>query len=98
MEYTGPIEQEAIRSALRAAFSARDSATHILFDGSVIGQMVARPEPGSSRTIYVGRVVWQDRPLEVEAASSSRLLNKVASVIAESIAMCIPKQPEMERE
>jgi hypothetical protein len=98
MEYTGPIEQEAIRSALRAAFSARDSATHILFDGSVIGQMVARPEPGSRRTVYVGRVVWQDRPMEVEAASSSRLLNRVASVIAESLAVCVSKLSEIEPE
>jgi hypothetical protein len=98
MEYTGPIEHEAIRAVLRAAFSAKDSATHILFDGSVIGQMVARPEPGSRRTVYVGQVVWQDRPMEVEAASSSRLLNRVASAIAESLAMCVPKIPEMERE
>jgi hypothetical protein len=98
MEYTGPIKQEAIRAVLRAAFSAKDSATHILFDGSVIGQMVARPEPGSRRTVYVGRVVWQDRPMEVEAASSSRLLNRVASVIAESLAVCVSKLSEMEPE
>jgi hypothetical protein len=98
MDNTGPVELQTIRAGLRAAFSAKDSATHLLFNGSVIGQMVTRPEPGSRRVVYVGRLLWQDRAIEVEAASSSRLLNKIASVIVDCLTGTAHPVKELEPE
>ncbi len=96
MEYNGPTEAEAIRGGLRTAFSSKDSATHILFDGSVIGQMVARPEPGSPRTLYIGLIEWRDQSIKIEAKSSSRLLKKLATLIAQSLTQDVPPPPELD--
>jgi activator of HSP90 ATPase len=95
MEFVGPVELSVVRARLRTAFSTRDHVTHILFDGSVIGRMVVRSE-AQNRSIYVGIASWNGRSFDVEASSSSRLLNKLARTITDLLASEHPLKPAAE--